>query len=70
MNNVPLAILIKAIERVLTIPVLIFANPRRHIDLADQGHAVEGFAGGGVGHGDGVATHSRPAEYTNGLCME
>ena len=35
MNDVPLAILIKAIEQVLAIPVLIFTNPRRTVAGTD-----------------------------------
>ncbi len=57
-NDVPLDILIKAIERVLAIAMLIFTNPRRAVDATDCAHGVEGFAGDGVGHTYNSTPHS------------
>ena len=48
-HDVPLAILVEAVERVLAITMLIFANPRRTVSTTDRAHGVEGFAGDGVG---------------------
>ena len=58
MNNVSLAILIKAIERVLAIAILIFADPRRTVGSTDCAHGVEGFAGNGDGHTYNSTPHS------------
>ena len=59
-NDEPLAILIKAIERVLAIAMFIFTDPRRTVAAADIAHSVEGFAG------DGVLDIRTPPRYTTG----
>ena len=58
MNNVPPAILIKAIEHVLAIVMLIFTDSHRTVSTADGAHGVEGFAGDGVGHTYTSTPHS------------
>ena len=49
-HNVPLVILVEAVQRVLTITLLIFTDPRRTMSTADTAHGVEGFVGADGGH--------------------
>ena len=49
-HDVPLPILVEAVERVFAVTLVVLTDPRRTVSTADTAHGVEGLVGTDVGH--------------------